>query len=527
MTTLAGTGRLVGAHLRRDRTRIAVWITAIVGLVAATTSSVKALYPTQADLDSAAKAAEDNVAALVFKGPAQALDTIGGQVAFQIVAFGIVAVALMSLLTVVRLTRAEEESGRLELVRALPIGRGAPLAAAVAVVAGMNVAVGALVTAALLAYDLPLAGSLVVGVSFAVVGFLFAAVAAVAAQLTENARVASGLAGAVLALAFVLRAVGDAGDGTLSWLSPIGWAHKARPYASERWWPLLLATAVAAVLLAVAVRVVERRDLGAGLLPARPGPASAGPSLASVWGLARRLQRGGLLWWGLGVVLLGVGYGSVTGNIDDFVAGNETIQDVIARGGGSLVNSFLATSLLILALVTCAFAVQAVTRLRAEEASERAEVVLATATGRLRWATSHLAIAFGGAAIVLVAGGAGLGLVAGLSTNDLSELPRVAVASLAYVPAVWVLAAIAVALFGLAPRWTALAWAPLAVCLVIGMFGTLLDLPRPVLDVSPFEQTPSVPAGAWNIVPIVALAAVGAVIAAVGLAAFRQRDLTT
>ncbi|HKA03038.1 MAG TPA: hypothetical protein VKD67_01875, partial [Acidimicrobiales bacterium] len=477
------------------------------------------------DLQSAAKAARDNVVALVFKGPAQALDTIGGQVAFQIVAFGIVAVALMSLLTMVRLTRAEEESGRLELIRALPVGRAAPLTAAVAIVAGMNVAVGALVTASLVAYDLPVTGSVVIGVSFAAVGFLFGTVAAVTAQLTENARVAGGLAGAVLAIAFGLRAIGDAADGTVSWLSPIGWAQKASPYGGERWWPLLLPIAAAGALLAVAFPLVERRDLGAGLIPARPGPAVASPSLTSVWGLARRLQRGGLLWWGLGVVLLGVGYGSIAGNIDDFVGDNQTVHDIIARGGGSLVDSFLATSLLILALVTCGFAVQAVTRLRSEEASGRAEVVLATPTSRVQWTASHLVVAFGGTAVVLLVGGVGLGLLAGLTTSDLGELPRVALAALAYVPPVWVVAAIGVALFGLAPSWTALAWVPLAVCVVIGMFGTLLDLPAAVLDLSPFEQTPSVPASAWHAAPIVALVAVGAAITALGLGAFRRRDL--
>jgi ABC-2 type transport system permease protein len=227
------------------------------------------------------------------------------------------------------------------------------------------------------------------------------------------------------------------------------------------------------------------------------------------------------------VLVLGVGYGSITGNIEDFVADNQTIQDIIARGGGSLVKSFLATSLLILALVTSGFAVQAVTRLRAEEVSGRAEAVLATATGRVQWAGSHLAVAFGGSALVLLAGGAGLGLLAALTTGDVGDLPRVALASLAYVPPVWVLTAIGVALFGLVPRWTALAWVPLAVCLVIGMFGTLLDLPSAVLDLSPFEQTPRVPAGAWDAVPIVALIAVGAAVAVVGLAAFRRRDLTT
>ena len=163
--------------------------------------------------------------------------------------------------------------------------------------------------------------------------------------------------------------------------------------------------------------------------------------------------------------------------------------------------------------------------LRERGARARSEVVLATPVLRARWAVSHLVIAFGWSALALFAGGVGLGVPAAIATSDVGLLPRVAAASLAYVPAVWVLTAVAVALFGLLPRWTALAWAPLAVALVVGMFGTLLGLPRAVLDLSPFEPTPNVPAADWEAVPLVALLAVSAALVAVGLGAFRRRDI--
>jgi ABC-2 type transport system permease protein len=523
--TLAGTAVLARSTLHRDRTRILVWVVAVGGLVAVAASSVKRLYPTAADLAQAAQASADSAIARAFKGPPLALDTIGGQVAFQVMVFGAMGVALMSLLTMSRLTRTEEEDGRLELVRALPVGRRAPLAAALVVVGLMDVAVGALVAAGLAAQGLPAGGSLLVGASFAGVGFVFAALTAVTAQITENARVASGIAGAVLAAAFLLRAIGDVGNGAVSWLSPIGWAQKTRPYAGDVGWPLVLPVVATVVLVVVAVRLLDRRDLGAGLVAPRPGPAHGGPALATPAGLARRLQRGGALWWGFGIVVLGVAYGSLAASIDDFVGDNQAIQDVIARRGGSLVDSFLATALLILSLVTCGFAVQSTLRLRAEETSGCAEVVLAAPASRSRWAGSHLVIAFGWSAVALVVGGFGLGLLAGIATDDLGLVARVGVASLAYVPAVWVVAAIAVALFGLLPHWTALGWAPVAVCFVIGMFGTLLDLPRAVLDVSPFELTPGVPAADWQATPLVVLLAVAAAITAAGLVGFRRRDV--
>jgi ABC-2 type transport system permease protein len=522
---LAGTRILAGATARRDRTRIAVWVLALAGLVVAAASSVKQLYPTQDDLDQAARASADNAVARAFKGPPLGLATIGGQVSFQIMVFGAIGVGLMSLLMMAHLTRGEEEAGRLELIRALPVGRRAPLAAALIVVGGMDVAAGALVTLGLLAEGLAAGGSLMVGASFMAVGLVFAAITAVAAQLTENTRVASGIAGGVLAASFVVRAIGDMGDGALSWLSPIGWAQKTRPFAGEQAWPLALPILTAVLLVAVAVRLVDRRDLGAGLIPPRPGPATAARRLSTAGGLARRLQSGGAAWWTFGIVALGIGYGSITGNIDDFVGDNQSIQDVIARRGGSLTDSFLATSLLILSLVAAAFGVQSTLRLRGEEVAGRAEVVLAGPVSRAKWVASHLAIAFGGSALALLAGGAGLGLLAAMTASDAGLLPRVLAAAFAYVPAVWVVTSIAVVLFGVLPRWTALAWAPLAVCVVVGMFGTLLDLPRVVLDLSPFEHTPAVPAADWAVGPLVVLVVLAAAIVAAGLAGFRHRDV--
>ena len=45
----------------------------------------------------------------------------------------------------------------------------------------------------------------------------------------ETPAAANGIAGAVLGAAYLLRAAGDVGDGTLSWLSPIGWAQAHAP----------------------------------------------------------------------------------------------------------------------------------------------------------------------------------------------------------------------------------------------------------------------------------------------------------
>ena len=319
----------------------------------------------------------------------------------------------------------------------------------------MDVATGALVTVGLLAQGLPATGSVVVGAAFVCVGFVFAGLTAVTAQLAENARVASGTAGAVLAAAFVVRAIGDVGDGTVSWLSPLGWAQKTRPFAGESVWPLLLA-------IVSPRRWWWRRRAARPSRPRRRSRAAA-PGTGDGGAALRRRRRagpstatGGVVWWGIGVVVLGVAYGSIAGQIDDFVGDNDAVADVIARRGGSLVDSFLATSLLILSLVAAGFAVQSALRPRGEEMSGRAEVVLSEPVGRVRWLGGHLAIAFVASAVAVVIGAAGLGLCAAIAVGDAGLFGRTALAGFAYVPAVWVLTAIAVALFGVCPagpRW--------------------------------------------------------------------------
>ena len=131
---------------------------------------------------------------------------------------------------------------------------------------------------------------------------------------------------------------------------------------------------------------------------------------------------------------------------------------------------------------------QAVLRPRTEETEQRAEPVLAGAVERLRWGGGHVLVAALGSAWLLLVAGAALGLVHALRTGDAGQVGRLIGATLAQVPAVWVLGALAAALVGAVPRLVAAAWAVLAVCLLLGQVGQLLSLPDWVLDASPFQH---------------------------------------
>lgn len=528
MTTLAGLGPLVRFTLRRDRVRLGVWVLGVVQLVVVSAASVLDVYPDQAAVESYVRLFGDNPALVAFGGPGYGFDdpNIGVVLVNEAQVFGAVAMALMSIFLVNRQTRLEEETGRDELLRAGAVGRHAPTAASMVSVAGANLAIGVLCAAGFVALDYDVAGSLALAGSLVAVGLVFAGVTAVAAQLFTTGRATLGTSSAVLAVAFVVRAVGDIGNNELSWLSPIGWAQAVRAYAGERWWTLGLCAAVAAGLVAGSFRLSARRDLGSGLVPPRPGPPAAAPWLARPLGLAFRLQRGSLTGWAIGLFLVGAVYGSIADDVDELVADNPDFADFLADlHGASLTDSFFATSTTMLALLAAGFAISSVLTSRTEENAGRAEPVLAGPVGRERWAGSHVAIAVGGTVLIVAAAGLGVGAAYALVVGDLAQVPRLVGAALVPVPAVLVLAGAATALFGLLPRAALLAWGVLAVVAVIGFLGELLRLPEWIQAISPFEHVPAVPAEDLALVPLVVLTTLAAVLMAGGLWGLRRRDV--
>jgi ABC-2 type transport system permease protein len=375
----------------------------------------------------------------------------------------------------------------------------------------------------------------------------FAAVAAAAAQVTQTSRAANGIAAVTVGAAYLVRGVGDAlgevqANGYTmvsawpSWLSPIGWTTEVRPFAGDRWWVLVLPLGLFAAAIGLAFALTVRRDVGMGMLAPRPGPTAAAPRLLSPLGLAWRLQRGTLFGWAITVTLSGLVVGSLGNSFAKEFAGDKglpegaanTINSLSGGDDGNLVDSFNAAMMALIGVMVAGYAVQALLRLRAEEAGGPAEAVLATATGRLRWLGGHLIVAVAGAAGLLVLAGVSMGLVYGLGGDDVAgKVAGLTGAALVQLAPALILAGFVVAVFGLVPRLViGLAWAALAVSLVFGQLGELLNLPQAVRDISPFSHVPAVPAAEATATPLVVLTAVALALGAAGMVAFRRRDLT-
>ncbi|MCW2730196.1 MAG: hypothetical protein JWR13_1012 [Mycobacterium sp.] len=528
-SSFSGTLGLLRLYLRRDRIVLPAWVLLLsIPLGAVYVGSIAAVYPTQADRAS--------FAATIMASPAQRAlygnvygDSLGATGIWKAGMFHVL-IAVAVILTVVRHTRADEESGRTELIDSTAVGRYASLTAALLLAGGAAIMTGVLGTASLLPLDVPAAGSLAFGLALACTGLVFTAVAAVTAQLSSSARFARGAAFGALATAFTVRAVGDASSraASLSWLSPLGWSLQVRPYAGDRFWVLLLHVALTAVLIAVAYHLLARRDVGAGLMADRPGAPRAGSDLRGVATLAWRLDRGSLVLWTIGLCLYGLLIGSVVNGIGGEIGNSQSARDVVGRLGGSdqMEQAFIAVAFGMLGMVAAAFAISLTLRLHQEESAQRAETLLAGAVSRTRWLASHLVLTILGTAVAMMVAALVAGLTYGAAAGDVAaKLPTVLGTAAVQLPAVWLLVAVTVALFGLLPRFTPVAWGVLVTFIAVYLLGSLSNSPQWLLDLEPFTHVPHVGLGDFSATPLLWLLVIDTALIALGAMAFRRRDL--
>lgn len=530
---LTGTGTLLRFVLRRDRVRLAVWTGSVTALYAYFVTALSALYTTAEERQSRAALMGSPVSTLM-GGPGYGLDdyTIGAMLSNELIGWVAIAVALLGVLQVVRTTRAEEESGRAELVRAGAVGRHAPAAAAFLAVLIADVAIGLLSAAVMVGGGLAVADSLAVGLATTLVGVVFAAVGVVVAQLTEHARAATGLGVAVLGAAYMARALGDMQQthgSWLSWTSPVGWAQQMRAFVDLRWWPLALHVALVAVLLVVGTLLASRRDVGAGLLATRPGRADAARTLRSPFALAWRQQRVALLWWTLGLGLLWTASGTYVEGVEEmFAEVSRTNPELLALFGGrdQLVGGFVAVMMLFGMLLAAGYGIAAVLRARSEESAGRLEPVLGLPVSRTRWFAAQVGVAALGTAVLAVTTGGTIWLGAVLVGVGDPGPGTFVTAVLVYLPGLAVYLALTAALYAWVPRAAApLPWVLLTLGFVVGVFGPLLDVPDGVAAVDPFDAVPRVPIEDVTAGPLLALTALAAALAVLAVVGFRRRDL--
>jgi ABC-2 type transport system permease protein len=527
---LAGTGTLIRFILRRERIKLSAWLLGMTVLLSFLVRGVSEITESEEQTQDLRRIMDGAVGALF--GPGYGRDDITAE-RYVVGIYGLfffVLAALMSMLLVARHTRAEEQSGRAELIRSNAVGRHAPLTAVLIVATGANVLLALMLGGAMAAKGIGGADGLLFGASVGALGLVFSGITALTVQVTEYSRAATGMAGSVLGMAWVVRAAGDMLEdhgSALSWFSPLAWSNQTRPFVDGRWWPLLTSVGLAAAAVAAGYALSARRDFAAGLVSARNGEPVAAPWLRSPLAVAFRLQRASLIWWTAALAAFGFAFGALG---DQMADPEDMSEDRIALFGGSLdtlFDGYLGIITLFTAVLTSIMAVLGAQAVRFEETRGRAEPVLAAATSRAAWLGGYLAVMSLGLVCLLLVVGFATGLGAAVSVGDGTHLWEVTVAHLAHAPGVLVVLGIAALLFGVLPRAIGATWVVIGSSLFVGLFGPILDLPRWAHNLLPTEHAGRPPLDdiAWPATIILLTIAAG--LAAAALAGFRHRDVET
>ena len=351
------------------------------------------------------------------------------------------------------------------------------------------------------------------------VSMVFGAVAAVTAQLWRAARAATGAAMGALALATLVRGVGDVIDNSgsaLSWFSPIAWAQQMRAFVDVRWWPFAMLVALAVGLIALSAVLESSRQYDDGVIPSSGEHPNAHP-IKSVFGLHLTLQRGQTIGWTVGLFLSGLAFGSMTKSLLDAAEGNELLQRVLAQQGTDGVYTTLTQ---FLAAAATAYVVSAVLRVWGDEESGLGEVVLAGAVSRWRWLVTAVAAAVAGSAVLMFFAGLGMGLGAGITIGEPQTIWRLTLAGLAFVPAMAAMAGVAALAVALRQAW--IGWLAVTFVIISLYLGALLRLPQWLLDASPIGQTKA--PSEYSAIALTAMVVAALALTFVAGTIYRRRD---
>ncbi|SIS49269.1 ABC transporter permease [Salimicrobium flavidum] len=522
-------GKLLFFLGKADRLRITVWLFSLTVITIAVPLAFGNLYPTQAERDVMAQTLS-NPALTAMVGPVNfETYTIGTMTAHEMVLLTALVVGLMNILFVNRHTRVEEEEGLLELVRSLPTGKGANMMAVFLHILFINLLLVLLISVGLGVLGIESMGwngSMLYGMVLGGSGIFFAGITAISAQLADNARTSFGIAFAVLMIAYLVRAVGDVSAETLSWFSPLHLSSQAEVYGANHWWTILPLFGVGILLFAVAGYMASLRDLDAGLLRSRAGKTTASSFLGTPTGLALRLQRTGIISWGIAMLLLGASYGSILGDLETFFEGNEILQQMLAgESSASFTEQFLSLLIVVIALIATIPALMSMLKLYKEEKSHRVDLLYAHPLSRFQFFASHLSIAAVQGLVMFLLAFAGLWMAGvAVMTEPFSFLTIVG-AGMAYYPALLVMVGVTVLLIGFFPEKSGWVWAYLLYAFIVLYFGGLFEFPEWMEYLSPFGYVPELPNEDMTWLPLILLSMVALVMVTIGFRGYKRRDL--
>ena len=482
--------------------------------------------------ESGLQAMAGNPLEKVVLGPPVALDDPGGFTVWRTGTAVLVLASVWIMLATTRVTRGEEDAGRWNLLLGGRLRMADVVLRCLAALVGSATLIGVAVGAALVVARTEIAGAAFHAAGISCVALTFATTALLAAQVMPGRSSATGLTIAALGVGLMLRMIADSSPqlAWLAWATPFGLTARSAPYADNRIVPLIVFSAFPIVLSGAAIFTARHRDLGDGIVTASGKRLPQARLLQSIAGFALRRTARIMLGWATGIAASFLLAGALLASVLEYFQTNQRIAEMAAAAGMSgpvSVNAFVAPLFSLLPVATGLYAAMRLATMVADEKAGRWILLFAQPISRVRLLSAEIAVTVGGvvvlhcsAAVAFWSGakitGAPLQFADSLA-GALNPLPVALLAAGAAVVGVGWLPSAALAIGAL----------PIVGGFLVNVIMQSTSTPAWVVNLSPWTHLAAVPDAPPNWGAIIIFLLIGAILAALGVYGYVQRDVTT
>lgn len=530
----AKTGYLLRANLKQNRIKHLVWIAILVGLFASAATKFNVLFGTQTDINAIVETLKTPAMVSLFgEFSATKPYTTANVFASEMLVFMGMFMVFMNISLAISNTRAEEDSGLLEMVRSRTVGRLAPTYATVIEILLVNGLMGILYVGSLLAADLKgatMQGDILMGVSIASIGIMFGFISLLIAQLANNSRSASFMSYGLYGFFYIVRMMTDVTDPEWTWLSPVGWIQKTAIYTHDKWLPVIMTLGLGVICLLIAIRIAATRDIGSGILAARNGKARAEKLLSSPLGLVLSIERNSIIGWIFGGIILGAAYGSIFSTIGDIIGSNPTYRKILGvtqinAANRELILNYLNMLALFFVAIAAISGILIIFRLKSDEKKGYLEILHSKSISKTRLALSYFGVGTIVSMFVFAGTLAGAFFIGNSMLDDPIATKYFWQTMVGFLPATVFFVGIGIFFTGAFPKLTNVLWIYLAASVLVKMFGPLLNLSDDVANISPLGWVGKVPTESVDNTIMIVLVSAFLVLTLLGIVGYNKRDL--
>ncbi len=443
--------------------------------------------------------------------------------------------AIISIIYVVNRSRKEEDDGITELFRSYSIGKLANTTALVMELLLLHLIMAVLLALSIEAQNVAglnhLESNFLFAFTTSAQGFLWGMFALLFGQIFSEASTTKGMIFGLLGLLYIVRMLTDVINLSIGWFNPLSWSYLAFSYVKghENWLAVFLTFLLAFLLLGISYILELKRDVGVGYFPERKARLHGKKGHFGFPGLVLNLEKKMIIGWLLASFVLGLVYGSMFGQMDQFISSNKTVKELFVgneTAASAIRGNFMVTLFSILSILIAAFGVILLTKMVSEERKNRLEALYALPLSRLKVYSTYLLTAILSVILAQFLALFGIFIEQLGNKNALSFLEIMKSGMIWLVAVIFVLAILSL-LLGLVPRLVELIWVYLAFLLFMTYLGKLLSLPKWLENLSIYNYIPKLPVEKMNLSNVLFILILSVLLILLGFGAYRRRDLIT